>query len=211
MVNLKKIAKISELSFVNSLRLHLDSIKLFNNGSYPSALFLSVLAQEEVGKFYLLDDFVWHSTVNGRYDAKIEKEIISQILNHSIKQKFFVMQGGLFVDYHSFPKKFIKEVMSNNLEIDKQNSVYVGLSKGKGGLILGGKIKNPMSITKERSSKQITIISDYFIDYLVGIRAGNYTCDNENLERIIKSKKLLTKLELAWSLRGKRFAKRKKK
>ena len=37
------------LSFENGLRLHFDSILLFENKAYPSAYFLCVLAIEEIG------------------------------------------------------------------------------------------------------------------------------------------------------------------
>jgi len=39
-INLRKIDKMTELSFENELRLHFDSIILFNNNSFLSAFFL---------------------------------------------------------------------------------------------------------------------------------------------------------------------------
>lgn len=211
MVNLRKISKIAELAFINSLRLHFDSVLLFNNKSYPSALFLSILAQEEVGKFYILDDFVWHSTVTGRCDIEQEKEWINQVLNHGSKQRSFIMQGGLFIDSASFPKKFIKDTFSKDLEALKQNSLYVGLPREKGGLKLGGKIKNPIFITKDKAFNQITIVSDYFIDYWTGFCKGIYGCDNEMVEKMLKDKQLLIRLESVWKSRGKRFSKKRVK
>jgi AbiV family abortive infection protein len=204
MVNLKKISKIAELSFSNALKLHFDSVFLFNNKSYSSAYFLSVLAQEEIGKYYLLDDFAWHSTIDGRYDNKTEKDIINQIFNHSIKQKWFIMQGGLCMDNSSFPKKFIKDTFSYNLERNKQNTIYVGLPKHKGKVNFNGKIINPFTMTKNKCLPQITIVSDYFIDYVAGILSGYYSCENENLEKILNNN-LLEKLTTTWLPRGKMY------
>lgn len=57
LVNLRKVEKMAYLALENGLRLHQDSILLFNNKRYPSAYFLSILALEEIGKFFLIEDF----------------------------------------------------------------------------------------------------------------------------------------------------------
>jgi AbiV family abortive infection protein len=45
-----KLRRIVYLALKNAIRLHLDSIFLFKNKSYPSALQLSILTLEELGK-----------------------------------------------------------------------------------------------------------------------------------------------------------------
>jgi len=202
MVNLKKIVKMAELSFVNAQRLHFDSIYLFRNKSYPSAFFLSVLAQEEMGKFFLLDDFVWHSRIDGRYPEDLEVELVSQIFSHPIKQKQFILKSGAAIDNSLLYKNFVRDVFSNSLEIKKQNAIYVGLPKNKGKLNIKGKIINPSSVTKEKAEKQITIINDNFLDFIYGVYCGYYICDNDNLDKKI-NRKILQKMDKTWKLRGK--------
>ena len=63
-VNSHKIERMSVLALKNAIRLHSDSVVLFNNRSYPSAFFLSVLALEEIGKTFQLMDFYYHSQVD---------------------------------------------------------------------------------------------------------------------------------------------------
>lgn len=72
-INLRKIDKMAGLSFENGLRLHFDSIVLFNSKSSPSAFFLSVLAIEEIGKSFLLTDFLFHSRIDGRMGEKMAR------------------------------------------------------------------------------------------------------------------------------------------
>jgi hypothetical protein len=45
-----KYYRLSGYAFENCLRLHEDSKMLFKNGSYASAMHLSILAKEELGK-----------------------------------------------------------------------------------------------------------------------------------------------------------------
>jgi AbiV family abortive infection protein len=47
-LNLRKLQHIAGLALQNGIRLHFDSIVLLKNKSYPSALFLSVIAMEEI-------------------------------------------------------------------------------------------------------------------------------------------------------------------
>src|SRR5262245_6680941 len=96
-VNLNKISKVAGLAFKNALRLHFDSILLFEHESYPSAYFLSILALEELGKYTLLDDFVWHSRVDGRHEDELKDILIDGILRHQLKQKIFAWDAKDFI------------------------------------------------------------------------------------------------------------------
>ena len=95
MVNIKKIEKMAVLSFQNGLRLHNDSIVLYNNESYPSAFSLSILSLEEIGKYFLIEDFVFYSTTDKRYSPEVEEEIIKSIYYHHPKQMKFARQSSL--------------------------------------------------------------------------------------------------------------------
>ena len=70
-----KLNKIATESLRNTIRLHFDSVLLYENGSYPSALQLSVLALEEFSKANWVDHYIWTSETNEGYlDAESEQE-----------------------------------------------------------------------------------------------------------------------------------------
>ena len=56
-LSIYKFKKIATESFKNGLRLHFDSILLYNNKSFPSAFQLSVLALEEFSKSYWVEHY----------------------------------------------------------------------------------------------------------------------------------------------------------
>lgn len=179
-INLYKIEKITGLSFQNSIRLHFDSITLFENESYPSAFFLSVLSLEEFGKVFLLADFLYHSRVDGRMEKEWEEKYIQRIFSHRDKQNSFT--------YHSqfnLPKSFINKVYNGNIEIKKQNSVYVGLKKIKRKIDLKSKITNPFKIDKEKAKNQITIVNDCFLEIILGKIKGQYIIDSDVVENLM--------------------------
>jgi AbiV family abortive infection protein len=120
-VNLTKISKMEYLTFRNALRLHLDSIHLFGIRSFPSSFFISVLAQEELGKATILSDFVYHSEADGPMGLDWEKKWLEMIYYHKIKQGAF--QSNAMYD---LPKDFVTALSNGKLERLKQSSVYVG-------------------------------------------------------------------------------------
>ena len=150
-INLYKIDKMVGLTFKNCIRLHLDSILLFKHKSYPSAFFLSVLSLEELGKMFLLTDFLWHSRTQGRFNLIYDKELkkkcggdleeyaLRSMYSHSIKQWNVVRN----LDGPRPTTKFFKSLCDKKMELLKQNSIYVGLVKKRGKVDLKSKIKNP--------------------------------------------------------------------
>ena len=69
----ENIEHMASLAFKNGLRIHNDSIVLFNNKSYSTAYFLSVLAIEEFGKVQLLDDLYYHNNIDD-YPTSLDDE-----------------------------------------------------------------------------------------------------------------------------------------
>ena len=126
-ISLNKLDKMAGLSFENGLRLHFDSILLFESKSYPSAYFLSVLAMEEIGKAFLIEDFLWHSLCGGRMESEREEKFLELIYFHTAKQSSFAQN----FDSPIATNRFFKSLYKGELEILKQNSVYVGLVRNK--------------------------------------------------------------------------------
>jgi AbiV family abortive infection protein len=208
-VNLKKLEKMEEMSFKNALRLHFDSTLLFKEKSYPSAFFLSILSQEEIGKAYLLSDFVFHSVVDKTKLSKKETEKWFGLLyKHPVKQGTF-FQNSIFTsqDIYRSNFKFLTRVFGGELDVLKQNSVYVGLERKKGKINIGGKIKSPFKINRAKTKKQITMINDYLTDLIIGIRYQYYSWDNENVSKLL-NKRLFNKLESSWGHKSKKAERR---
>ena len=71
---------MARLSFENALRLHRDSILLYNNKSFISAYLLSVLAQEEIGKAFLLEEHIFQTSINQLGVNKETEDIMAKAL-----------------------------------------------------------------------------------------------------------------------------------
>ena len=156
-----KFKKIAIESFKNGLRLHFDSILLYENKSYPSAFQLSVLALEEFSKSYWIEHYYYSSITNeGFPDKEFEQEWLKLLYVHPKKQKAF-FGWGLSMDYSS---KFMRFIESGNLELKKQKATYVGLSK-KGNVIdVNGKISLPTQIKEKDARQFISLLTDHLKD-----------------------------------------------
>jgi AbiV family abortive infection protein len=205
-INLNKVDKMAGLSFENGLRLHFDSILLFENKSFPSAYFLSVLAIEEIGKAFLVEDFLWHSLCDGRMEKEWEEKFLECIYCHTAKQSSFA---------HTFDSpiatgRFFKLLYKGELEILKQNSVYVGLARNKKKVNLKSRINNPLKIDQTKAQKQITNVNDCLLEFTSGVIEQVYSVDSSCIENLL-NKRLLSKLKGKWSLVGSKTKTRLKK
>ena len=192
-VNINKIDKMAGITFQNTLRLHFDSIILFSNKSYSSAFFLSVLALEELGKYYNLDHFIFHSRVDGRMGEDMDRKILEGIFNHKYKQMWFVS-----TNMFDLAKEFQDKVNLGKLEIEKQNSIYVGLPKINRKIDLKGKIINPLSVSINKAKKQITILNDDLLEQCLIVVKEVGCLDSYYAEDFI-SQKLIDKIESSWT------------
>jgi len=181
-------------SYQNALKLHEDAIILFKNKRYSAAYNLSVHSLEEIGKFYWLDDFVWHSRIDGRMKPEEEEKFIQSIYSHRAKQ-------GMF-SYTNNPADNAKEIVnllnSGKIEKQKQESMYVSLPKIKNKINLFGKISIPTKkITENHALKQITFVNDYIICSIAGLKRGAYWEDIEEVENILNYN-LMNRLLKIW-------------
>ena len=197
-ISLVKIDKMSGLSFENGLRLHFDSILLFRNQSYPSAYFLSVLAVEEIGKAFLLEDFLWHSIVDGRMEQESEARFLDRVFSHRFKQSSFARH--LEVMGRS---SFFRSLYGGELETLKQRSVYVGLPRHRKSIDLKGRINNPLKVGQVKAQKQITDVNDCLLDFTLGVIKQVYIVDSPSVEDSL-NERLLSQLRSQWSLIGRR-------
>jgi len=193
-VNLRKIERMAYLSLKNGLRLHADSILLYKNKRYPTAFFLSILALEEIGKFFLIEHFWGLSKFEGRMEEEWERKFIESIYFHRRKQNVFA--------HHLFgplPKAaFARQLFDGSAETAKQNSVYVGLPKSGRTICLKGKIINPIKIGQDRAKRQITSVNDKILELILSVVKDVWSVETELAQRMINST-LYYKIRKQWA------------
>jgi AbiV family abortive infection protein len=213
MLNQRKLENIAYLAFKNALRLHRDAITLYEARSYPSAFYLSVLAQEEIGKMHIVNDFIFYNFTTGEPRKnivgieKFEEEWLGLLYKHTRKQYAFIrnnpMQGQLlFRKGKPIIRKTAQEASDGTFEIKKQEAVYVGLKRIRGKIDAKGKIRHPFQMTKKTAQEQITKINDYFLVMGIGIKYNQYSLDGSNMENELKSKRFVTAIFLHWNHRS---------
>jgi len=204
-ISLNKVDKMAGLSFENGLRLRFDSILLFGNKAYPSAYFLSVLAIEEIGKAWLSMDSSYQR-VGERKEKEWEEKFLEPIYFHTAKQSSFARA----FDSPIATSRFFKLLYKGELEIFKQNSVYVGLARNKRKVNLKSRINNPLKIDQTKAQKQITNVNDCLLEFTLGVIEQVYGVDSSCIENSL-NKHLLSKLKGKWSLVGNKTKTRLKK
>ena len=153
-----KWKKIAEESLKNCLRLHTDSIILYENSSYPSAFQLSVLAIEEFSKAQWVDHYYYSSVTNEGFPGhKDEQDFLNLLYNHKKKQFNFIVR-----EIFDYSPNFIELIRKGNLDSKKQNATYVGLKKGpKNKVITDGRISIPTTAIKKIDAKQIISLMNH--------------------------------------------------
>ncbi len=197
MLNLRKLSRIAFLAFGNALRLHSDAITLYKAGRYPSAYLLSVIAQEELGKMHIVNDFVWRAKTEGQVEG-FEDKWLELLYKHQSKQYAFLRNSPLNSPFSKKGLAITEGICRGSLEEMKHNSVYVGLRKHKGRVDKNGKVRHPHQIKKGITHSQITKINDYLLVVGIGIIYGQFDLDNGKVESILKNKKFLKAIRSNW-------------
>ncbi len=130
MVTFDELSQLGILAFKNGLRLHLDSISLVKNKSFPSSILLSVLSMEEFGKYFSLSSYVFYTSVNDNRDEEFEKKYLEHLYSHPFKQRAIFGRDGFVPSTEHYDKA------KNRIYEDlKQRSMYVGYERKKGNLL----------------------------------------------------------------------------
>jgi AbiV family abortive infection protein len=190
---------MQELAIQNALRLHFDSIALYNQRSLPSALTLSILALEEIGKSSQIHRFIGDIEMwpKEQVEEFVDKDaFLDSLYKHPIKQKAFV-QDLLFV----FPKNFLRKLENKKLDTLKQNSMYVGFQWKKGKPDFSGRLRSPLSVRDSNPRSFITVVNDYLIVLTHSIIKGVQAWDTPNKKNIFNDQ-LLERLKSSWKNRG---------
>lgn len=154
----KKFERFSTEAIKNAIRIHLDSILLFENESYPSSYHLSVLALEEIAKSDWIDHYVEITVTNHGLpepDGKDEQDWIKLLYMHRKKHFAFINQ-----QYHFITKEFYDFADSAKLELKKQKAIYVGIERSKRGIDTKSRISKPTSQIKLADTKKMISLNN---------------------------------------------------
>lgn len=156
-----KFKRLAAESLRNGLRLHFDSITLYRNRSYPSALQLSILALEEISKSYWIEHYYDASITNtGFPDVEFEQKWLKILFVHTKKHSAFVGWGWSM----QYRDSFVNALRNGDIDKLKQTATYVGLEKMKGKIDTNGRISIPDKIKSKDARKMISVLNDHLLD-----------------------------------------------
>jgi AbiV family abortive infection protein len=151
-----KFHRLGEESLRNGIRLHIDSIILYNEQRFPSAFQLSIIAMEEIAKAKSIEQYYFTATHNEGYpDEEFEQQWLKKLYFHPRKQ--FIFMGR---EFYRYSPKFVKNVQSKKLEEQKQKATYVGLKKRNDKVDVNSRVSSPTSTSSNDAKKMISIIND---------------------------------------------------
>lgn len=184
MASVSKFDELAGYALENGIRLHIDSIEAYNRQSYATAYQLSIIASEEIGKAFMIEDYVFNSWANGWSDKDpLTKKYLTDIFSsHASKQRMFAYHVNSFLQRHPLMRNsssLIKPLYIGKGEEDKQKSTFVGLTKKGKKVDINGKMVIPRLFAQpEKSKKQITLNSDFLKVYVDGFLRGAYSTDS---------------------------------
>lgn len=187
MASVSKFEELAGYALENGIRLHLDSIEAYRRESYATAYQLSIIASEEIGKSFMLEDYVFNSWANGwsDNDQHTRKYLTDIFSAHATKQRVFAYHVNGFLRRHPLMRNassLIKPLFLGKGEEDKQNSTFVGLTKKGKKVDINGKMIIPRLFAQpDKSKKQITLTSDFLKVYIDGFLRGIYSTDSYSM------------------------------
>ncbi len=197
MLSIYQFKRLSTESFRNGLRLHFDSILLFNNGAYPSALQLSILALEELSKSYWVEHYYYSSITNrGFPDEEFEQKWLKLLYLHTKKHMAFA-GWGWSQQYH---ESYVEKLRNGEIDKLKQEATYVGLARNGRRIETEGRISTPFKIKEQDAKKNISVLNDYLLDRCDMKKFYSYHFEIEEKDELLNDD-LYMKLE-AWNHRS---------
>ena len=202
-----KYYRLSGYAFDNCLRLHADSIMLFKHGSYPSAMHLSILAKEELGKAIIFEELIYRLGITKEWadDEHTKKFVMESLSSHSFKQRWFAghardfLGGSIRGKKYRYPSPLFREIYSGKTERNKQDGIYVGLTRdSRGRPNYDGRISLPWArATKKMAHDEITLLNDFIIVYAEGFSRNVYATDSPDMAESL-TQDTVKELEKMW-------------
>lgn len=179
-IRLSKLRRFATLAFQNSIRLHSDSILLFNEGRHQTAFYISVIAMEEMAKAKELEHFCFHSWGDGRADSDFEQKFLLRLFDHKTKQRAFAAREML----HYSPK-FLKLIDSKQLDNKKLRALYVGLERNIDKVKIDGKVLTPDTMKPGDAKRQISLINSELREFIKLMDAQDGCFDIEEMDSLL--------------------------
>lgn len=201
---LRKIRRIAAASFENAVRLHEDAILLFNNDRIPSALQMSALSIEEIGKYFMHEDVWWHNRTGSTWSLQDMQEFLRSAYSHTSKQRWFA--GQLLRPLVSKP--LLRVLETGELDSIKQKATYVGVPRKGKNVDFNRRLTSPKGVHKRRAEDLITMVNDYLVDLAVGTRKGFYILDIPEIDNWLAEPDTEHHLLALWPLMRKATKKR---
>jgi AbiV family abortive infection protein len=182
-----KFKRLATEALRNAIRLHFDSILLFKNKSYPTALQIGIIAIEEIAKADWVGHYYYSSITNiGFPDREFEQEFLLMLYSHPKKQYSFLAR-----ELFSFSPKFVEFVKKGRFELLKQKATYVGLERIKGEINVNSRISIPYKI-KESEAKKIISLLNYTLVEICDLKLKQDSFfDIEEMDKVLDEKLLL--------------------
>jgi len=201
---LRKIQRIANASFKNAVRLHEDAVLLFKNDRIPSALQMSALSMEEIGKYFMYEDVWWHNRTEGTWSIEDMQQFLRAAYAHASKQAWFASH----VDSPFASKPLLRILQTGKLENIKQRATYVGMPRKGKDINFDKRLTSPRQTSRRRAEGFITMVNDYIIDLAVGVRKGYYTLDISEIDDWLAEPETERHFLGLWPLMGKATKKR---
>jgi AbiV family abortive infection protein len=146
--------RLGYASFLNAIQFHYDSAVLLGIQSFPSAIFTSIQAQEELGKFFLIDDLRQEVFNGNKTPAEAEKYLRKKIMrDHVLKQWFFGINMGNIPQF----EKYIDN--PRNIQDLRNDVLYTNINQRTGRTIMPTK-----KATKKKALYQIRFVNNAMAD-----------------------------------------------
>ena len=175
-VNTKKLSRLQVHALGNAIDLYDDASLLYKGKRFSTAFFLAVIGIEEIGKVYILDDIIYNVRVNGS-DLSDAQARFQWLFQHRTKQS---QAHNYFRDFHWSRAKRLEfqEICSGKFDLQKQNSLYVGLEGRK----LNGRILLPSNTTRILARKQLRYLYRLLFELANGTLEETVTLDGDFVE-----------------------------
>jgi AbiV family abortive infection protein len=186
MFNLKlstrKLNALQYACFQNALRLHFDSVLLVKERSFASAFAISVIASEEFGKAFAIEEIVFQAGLDkGQVHPEDGKFMRSLLSDHKLKQGWFVSSFfGIFG-----PKEVLRRYQT--IQSAKNDAIYAGVRKGN------HQIVRPFLMASSKAKQQIRTLNNALIDSIEGTLKGSI-CYEEVADQVFRNRRLLKRL-----------------
>jgi len=196
---LRKIERIATASFKNAVRLHEDAVLLFKKERIPSALLMSALSMEEIGKYFMFEDVWWHNRIDGIWSIEDMQQFLRGGYSHTLKQSWFARH----VDSPFVSKQLIRILETGELENIKQKATYVGMPRKGKNINFDKRLTSPKQTSRHRTEDFITMVNDFIIEIAVGIRKGTYSLDIYEIDDWLSEPETERHFLELWPLMGK--------